>query len=190
MRTSIAFVMRGSYILTRVKNRIYNKIAHILSGKKISLDWRGIKVIHAAGIQVGNNFSAGRGLWLESVDGQGILTIGDDVNMSDYVHIGAFTSVQIGDGVLLGSHVLISDHSHGSSPRHHDVDFAVFPSQRSIVSKGPVAIGRGVWLGDGVRVLAGVKIGDGAIVGANSVVVRDVPARTVWAGVPAQQVWP
>ena len=190
MRLSLSMLMRFGYTFTRIRNAIYNKLAYILSGRKISLDWRDIKVIHPEAIHIGNNFSAGRGLWLESVNGHGCLTIGNNVNMSDYVHIGAYTSVHIGDGVLLGSRVLISDHSHGSSPRHHGFDFTVPPNQRPITSKGPVVIGLRVWLGDGVCVLSGVNVGDEAIVGANSIIVCDVPARTVWAGVPARQVWP
>jgi acetyltransferase-like isoleucine patch superfamily enzyme len=50
----------------------------------------------------------------------------------------------------------------------------------------PVAIGSDVWLGTGVVVLPGVSIGDGAVVGANSVVTRDVAPMTVVAGVPAR----
>jgi lipopolysaccharide O-acetyltransferase len=175
-----------------VRNRLLNSLAGGLSGAPVAIDWRNVKIAHPDRISIGRNFSAGHSLWLESVQGQGQLTIGDDVNFSDSVHIGCARSVTIGDGVLLGSKVLITDHSHGGvgSGGASTTAALVPPNRRPIVSKGPVSIGRSVWLGDGVCVLAGVTIGDGAIVGANSVVVRDVPAATVWAGVPARQVWP
>ena len=64
------------------------------------------------------------------------------------------------------------------------------PGERPVFSKGSVIIEDRVWLGDGVCVLPNVRIGEGAIVGANAVVLADVPAGTVWAGVPAKQVWP
>jgi len=190
MRPSVSTLLRASYILVRIKNKILNKLVKILTGNAVSLDWREIKVINPSLIQIGKNFSAGRGLWIESVERKGRISIGNNVNISDYVHIGAHISVEIYDGVLIGSRVLITDHSHGSSPRNKDFDFDLPPNQRPIISKGPVVIGPRVWLGDGVCVLAGVTIGEGAIVGANSVVVNNIPPKTVWAGVPARQVWP
>ena len=57
---------------------------------------------------------------------------------------------------------------------------------REIISKGPVKIGRNVWIGDKTTILGGVSIGDGAIVAANSVVTKDVPPFCVVAGVPAR----
>lgn len=53
-------------------------------------------------------------------------------------------------------------------------------------SKSPVIIGNNVWIGDCAKILAGVKIGDGAIIGANAVVTHDVPEHTVVDGVPAK----
>jgi acetyltransferase-like isoleucine patch superfamily enzyme len=52
----------------------------------------------------------------------------------------------------------------------------------------PVVLGRNVWLGANVTVLPGVTIGDDAVVGAGSVVTRNVPARTVVVGTPARVV--
>lgn len=60
------------------------------------------------------------------------------------------------------------------------------PLSRLQYSKGEVAIGRNVWIGDKVTVLPGVHIGDGAIIGAGSVVTGDVPAYAVVAGNPAR----
>jgi virginiamycin A acetyltransferase len=60
--------------------------------------------------------------------------------------------------------------------------------RKDAVSKGPVSIGNDVWIGTKSVVLSGVTIGDGAIVGAGSIVKKDVPAYTIAVGNPAVPV--
>lgn len=144
-----------------------------------------------SGIKIGDNFNAGRFIWLESVIGEGSLRIGNNVTVSDFVHIACSNFVTIGDDVLIGSKVLITDHSHGEIHDSLSGDREILaPNLRPIISKGPVNIERAVWIGDGCCILAAVDIGEGSIIGANSVVVCDIPPRTVWGGVPAEQLWP
>jgi len=114
-----------------------------------------------------------------------VLIIGNNVQLNDSVHIGAVELVVIGDNSLIASRVFITDHSHGVYDQP-DVGSSpdVKPVDRPIVAK-PVCIGRNVWLGEQVCILPGVNIGDGAIIGANSVVTRNIPARTIAAGNPA-----
>ncbi len=66
--------------------------------------------------------------------------------------------------------------------------FKGFTSQKryKTKSKGKVIIGNDVWIGYGVTILSGVNIGDGAVIGAKSLVVKNVPAYTVVGGVPAK----
>lgn len=187
---SIPRILRLVSLIGSLRNRILNLIARLATGRSIAMDWRDLKVMHPESITIGDSFSAGRGLWLESVNGAGKLIIGERVNFSDYVHIGCSSSVTIGHGVLVGSKVLISDHTHGNMNSSGPSDLDVPPNLRQISSKGPVVIGDNVWIGDGACILAGVAVGVGAIIGANAVVVRNVPARTIWAGVPAKQIWP
>ena len=59
-------------------------------------------------------------------------------------------------------------------------------SHQTHFSKGPVIIGNDVWVGDRVTILSGVKIGDGAIIAAGSIVTDDVPPYTVVGGIPAK----
>lgn len=190
MKISAATALSIFTLISRTKNRVLNQLALWATGQKISLDWAAIKIVHPESIHIGSRFYAGRGLWLESVNGLGQLHIGDDVHFSELVHIGCLSRVEIGCGVLTGSKVLITDHAHGAFLKSGPQDIATPPGERPITTKGPVIIGDNVWLGDGVCVLPNVRIGTGAIVGANAVVVTDIPAGTVWAGVPARQVWP
>jgi acetyltransferase-like isoleucine patch superfamily enzyme len=145
-------------------------------------------------MSIGREFQAGDGLWLEAVvayQGQRLsprLTIGDNVNLSDDVHIACAHRIAIGEGLLAGSRVLISDHGHGGYRGANHSDPAVRPVLRPIVSAGEVVIGRNVWLGDGVAVLAGAEIGDGAVIGVNSVVNGPIPPNTIAVGAPARAV--
>jgi acetyltransferase-like isoleucine patch superfamily enzyme len=172
----------------KLRNRLFNEILSILCGARIHIVWSQVKIMGIAQMTFGGRFSAGRGLWLETI-GEGRLTLGANVNVSDWVHIGALDQVTIGDGCLMGSKVLITDHSHGTI-----TDIALpepsRPDFRPLQSKGPVVLEANVWLCDGVVVLQGVRIGSNAIIGANSVVTCNIPNNTVWAGCPATQIWP
>jgi lipopolysaccharide O-acetyltransferase len=142
-------------------------------------------------IKIGENFTAGQGLWLEAVlryNGQTFtprIIIGRNVTVSSWSHIGATRYIEIGDEVLIGSKVVIIDHNHGeyngpySSPE-------IPPNFRPLACDKQVVIGRNVWLGDGVVVTPGSNIGEGAVIGANSVVVGTIPAFTIAAGAPAK----
>ncbi|MGW8281569.1 acyltransferase (plasmid) [Sphingomonas aurantiaca] len=57
-----------------------------------------------------------------------------------------------------------------------------------MLSKGPVRIGRGTFLGYGSRVLTGVTLGEGCVVGANAVVNRSFPPYSMVAGIPARRI--
>ena len=111
------------------------------------------------------------------------ITIGNHCNIGEYCHITAINKIVIGDGLLTGRFVLISDNSHGGLSRE---EAAIPPAARPLMSKGEVMIGNNVWIGDKATILAGVHIGDNAIVAANSLVTKDVPANTMVAGSPAQ----
>lgn len=111
--------------------------------------------------------------------------IGERCHFGDYVHITAINHITIGDDVLTGRWVTITDNSHGAT----DLDtLHTAPIDRHLVSKGPVVIGDKVWIGDKATILPGVTIGEGAIIAANAVVTKDIPAYTVVAGNPAKTV--
>lgn len=113
------------------------------------------------------------------------IIIGSHCAIRENAHITAISSITIGDNLLTGTNVLITDNSHGKSTHDH---MAMAPTARPLYSKGPVVIGNNVWLGNNVCVMPGVTIGDGAIIGANSVVTHDVPAYAVACGIPAKVI--
>lgn len=113
------------------------------------------------------------------------VTIGCNCHFGKACHITAINEINIGDNLLTGQYVIISDNSHGKSDSS---SLSIPPVERVLFSKGPVRIGNNVWIGDRVAILAGVTIGDGAIIGANAVVTHDIPDRAVVGGVPAKVI--
>lgn len=102
------------------------------------------------------------------------LFIGDNCEMGDLTHIVAHDRVEIGNNVLIASKCFISDTNHGTySGDIQDVPENT-PNSRQLVSK-PVKIGKNVWIGENAVILAGAEIGDGCIIGANSVVTKKIP---------------
>jgi lipopolysaccharide O-acetyltransferase len=81
---------------------------------------------------------------------------------------------------------MIADHNHGSySGRNQSVPW-IPPALRHLGGGGPVFIGENVWIGDNVTIIGPVKVGDGAVLGANAVVNRDVAPETIVGGIPAR----
>ncbi len=128
---------------------------------------------------------------IEAIESRGLqrfapsLCFGNGVTMEYDCHIGCINKVQIGARVLIASRVYISDHSHGGTTFK---DLSAPPNERLLQSKGPVIIEDDVWLGEGVAVMPGVRIGHSSIIGANSVVTKDIPPNSVAAGVPARVI--
>lgn len=140
-------------------------------------------------ISIGRGFTSGVGLRIDafSSEKKKVIRIGENVEVNDYVHIGAIDSVVLGNNVLIASKVFISDHNHGSYSGEEQNSPDERPSDRKICSN-PVELEDNVWIGEGVAILPGVRIGRGAIVGSNSVVTRSIPPETIWAGNPARQI--
>lgn len=120
------------------------------------------------------------GLYIQKLSPK--LTIGSNCNFGAYNHITCTNEVTIGNNVLTGKWVTISDNSHGTTDEE---SLKLPPVLRPIVSKGKVYIGNNVWIGDKATILSGVTIGDGAVIGANTVVTKDVPSLSVVVGNPA-----
>jgi acetyltransferase-like isoleucine patch superfamily enzyme len=142
-------------------------------------------------IAIGDGFFAGQLLWIEAVREYAgvrydpVIEIGHGVTCSQSVHIAANARVTIRDGVMFGSRIHVTDHGHGRYQGDEQDRPETRPSHRPLAPGRPVLIERNVWLGDGVVVLPGVTIGEGSIVGANSVVSRSLPPHVIAIGSPA-----
>lgn len=112
------------------------------------------------------------------------LSIGSNSALGDGTHISCTQSMFVGRNVLMGRYVTILDNNHGDTSSRDELNIP--PHKRQLTSGGPVIIEANVWIGDKVTIMSGVKIGFGAIVAANAVVTKDVPAYSVVGGVPAQ----
>jgi maltose O-acetyltransferase len=90
--------------------------------------------------------------------------------------------ITIGDHVMMGEDVLILTRNHRFDDLTRPMDQQGFAEER------PVVIGNDVWIGTRAIILAGVHVGDGAIIGAGAVITRDVPSYAIVAGNPARIV--
>lgn len=144
----------------------------------------GLTLLHPERMKIGEGISILRNSVLEVCSPKGLLEIGNGVSIGEYCHLTAAGKVSIGDGVLFGRFVLITDNSHGNTDTAEALRLP--PLERPVIASGDVTIGDNVWLGDKVTVLPGVKIGNNSIIGANSVVTKDIPAYSIAAGNPCR----
>ena len=145
------------------KNFFYNMQLAIISGGSLSLG-------------SGNFFDKGSDLEIKSR-----FRVGSRNYFNKNVKIVCLDKIEIGDDCLFADSVHIYDHDH----RYDDISK---PISTQGYKTSPVKIGNNVWLGAKVTVLKGVTIGDGAIVGANSVVTKDLPANSICGGIPAKVI--
>jgi acetyltransferase-like isoleucine patch superfamily enzyme len=101
------------------------------------------------------------------------------------ISIGAYCSISEGVELMPGGNHPLEWVS--TYPFRH-VGSVVPPHDGHPVSKGPIRIGNDVWIARGARILSGVTVGNGAVIGAYSVVSHDVAPYAVVAGVPARQM--
>lgn len=163
-------------IWTRLVNRLCSiayktNLGHC--GKNVSLG-RGLKYRCPKNISIGNNVTVGCKNEWGIENSTGTLTIRDNVSMIDNVFLDFTGDLEIGEGSHLGSDVYVLTHTHG-----YDYRSAAIPKK--------LVIGKNVFVGSKSSILQNVNmIGDNSIIGAGSVVTKDVPANAIVAGNPAR----
>lgn len=181
----LIFILQREFFTCLNKNKFKSFGEGSLLGKNSLL-------LNTKYISIGNNSSLGSRLTLTCFDtmkasapiqSKPLISIGDGVSIGEDSHITCINKIIIGNNVLMGKKVLITDNAHGSSERNI-LDIA--PSIRPLYSKGPVIIEDNVWIGEKASIMPGVHIGKNAIIGANAVVTKDVPAYSVVGGNPAK----
>ena len=131
-------------------------------------------------IRIGNNVLLGRFSQLKTRAGN--ITIDDHTHIGPNNHLGTAGELTIGKYCLIGSNCHIGGLQHG-----HD-DTTTPMVKQPLVSRGGVQIEDDVWLGVKVIIMDGITIGKGAIIGAGSVVTKDIPAFSIAVGTPAKVI--
>lgn len=143
-------------------------------GCKIHAD-ASVDASRSSGVRFGDKVTLNRYAYVQG--GNGGVRLGDRVEINNFSIVNGTGGVDIGGDTLIGPGVRIISY------QHQYARGATIASQPVIAR--PIRIGRDVWLGANAIVLAGVTIGDGAVIAAGSVVREDVPAYAMVAGVPA-----
>ena len=118
---------------------------------------------------------------LFETEADGNITIGNNFTVNRGSLLSAHARITIGDNLLMGEYVSIRDSDHVYLDAARPIRDQGFNSR-------PIHIGSNVWIGCGAVILKGVTIGDGAVIGANSVVNREIPAMEVLVGAPARMI--
>lgn len=153
-----------------------------------------------AGFSTGRRVRLGRGVLIKVVKGgrmhladdvvveanarllaSGELVVGERGFIGQGAIIVACDRISIGSDALIAEYVTIRDQDHGIAQ-------SGVPYNRQKLQTSPIQIGDNVWLGSKVAVVSGTRIADGCVVGANSVVTRDLPPGSVCVGSPARAV--
>jgi maltose O-acetyltransferase len=102
------------------------------------------------------------------------LSFGSRATLGGYAQYWDYDAIHIGDDFVAGPRLMINSGSHDP--------------ESLVPQSSPIRIGNRVWCGANVTILAGVTIGDDVVIGAGSVVIKDLPSGCVAAGVPARKI--
>jgi acetyltransferase-like isoleucine patch superfamily enzyme len=138
-------------------------------------DFRGRPSVHGQG-----SITAGKNLFLNGdvelwAGEKAVIVLGDDVFINGGAILSSKIRIEVGDSTLIGHQTIIFDSDWHGLDGHEP-------------KEAPVRIGRHVWIGTRSIILKGVTIGDNAVIGAGSVVTKDVTENTIVAGNPARQI--
>jgi acetyltransferase-like isoleucine patch superfamily enzyme len=109
------------------------------------------------------------------------VTIGNNTGFSG-VSIHCINKIQIGNDTIIGANTSVWDND------LHELDYVERLNHSGNIHSAPISIGNNVFIGEGCRILKGVTIGDRSIVGAGSIVTKNIPPDEIWAGNPAKFV--
>jgi acetyltransferase-like isoleucine patch superfamily enzyme len=112
--------------------------------------------------------------------GTGSVAVGAGTYIGNFFNFNARSRISVGENCMLANFVSVVDNNHGSAC---GADMRNQP-----IVADPITIERNCWLGEKCTILAGVHIGEGAIVAAGAVVTADVPANALVGGIPARLI--
>jgi len=111
------------------------------------------------------------------------------LRIGDNTWIGASGNIRaVGGKIIIGKNCLIAQHVSLIASNHNVRAGEIYLAAGWDETRTGVTIGDNVWIGCGVTVLPGCHVGNNAVIGAGSIVTKDIPADTIWAGNPAHQL--
>ncbi|WP_051296498.1 acyltransferase [Anaeroarcus burkinensis] len=150
--------------------------------------YKPMRVVNANCIKIGKNTVLEKEATLYSINKlgnafyNGEISIGNNVYINHHFNATSANSITIEDDVLMAYNVSIFDFEHDYSDIYRSVN------NSDLIVKGPIIIGEKSWIGMNVAILGTVKIGKHCIIGANSVVTKDIPDYSIAVGNPARVV--
>lgn len=177
--------MFSKYSFSEFVLTVYNLVMTKLFYPQARLIRRPIYIRGGKSLAFGKGFTTGYNCRFDLSGKDKTLFFGENCKLNDNCHFVAHELVEVGDNVLFASKVFVSDTSHGSYSGDGQSSPYESPDVRRLVTK-PVKIGSNVWIGDNVTILLGSKIGNGCVIGANSVVCGEFMDNVILAGAPAK----
>ena len=175
----IGAMVYASYLKHKFKKasslKVHNSPVLVRGGKYIELG-EDVTLNFYARLEAVDAYSTGQTFTPQMI-------LGDHVIVQALCHIGCINKVVVGKYTSLGQRTYVTDHIHGEVTKEN---MDIPHTQRNLYSKGPVIIGEYVQIGENCSIMPGVTIGDHSIIGANSVVTKDIPPYSIAAGVPAK----
>ena len=177
------FKYKGGIIVFRmVKSKISKSSNVIINGRLLigdvypncSKNYGTFFIADDSFLEIDGNFSISTGCQVTVSKGAKLNLKSGFINRDSKIY--CFNKISIGNNVAISEDVLIRD-----SDSHK-----ILIDNKENIYTAPIIIGDNVWIGAKATILKGVKIGDGAVVAAGSVVTRDVPSNCIVAGVPAK----
>jgi len=177
--------MRNRYNLSEFLSTSYAYIITKIFYKEARLIRRPFYLRGKKSLTYQSGLTLGHGCRFDLSGNKTTLCIGNNCEMGDYAHIVAHKSVILGNDVLIASKVFISDTNHGCYKGNYQDSPASIPNERDLACE-TVKIGNRVWIGENAVILAGSRIADGSIVGANTVVSGKFERPVIIAGIPGR----
>lgn len=173
--------MGNKYSTSEFIKNIYSLVMTKITMKQARFIRRPIYIRGKKSLTGCNNLTTGRFCRFDLEGNKQTLHIGDNCEMGDMTHIVAHNCVEIGHDVLIASKCFISDVNHGKYSGDNQDSPDTVPNGRALIV-GKTVIGNRVWIGENAVILAGANIGDGCIIGANSVVNKVIPSESMVVG--------
>lgn len=185
MIRKIFFKQSKGLLFIGKNTQIKSKKKIVMHGTALIEDGVKIDALSKGGIEIGENFSIGRNSIIECT---GViselgekLTIGNNVGIAANAFISMRGYITIGDDCIFGPNVKI----HAENHIFEDLNI---PIRLQGAARKGIEIGSDCWVGSGVTILDGVKIGQGCIIAAGAVVNKDIPDYSIAGGVPARVI--